>query len=168
MGNNLQDARLRLIEVGGRTAQDLGVGRIVGQVLVYLYLQERECSLDQIGVHLGLSKASVSIAVRQLEKLGLARKVWITGDRKNYFRSAENITNALQQGLLGVVRQRVELFGHELEVVRELIEKDICEDSCQGDSSFLMSRITRALTIQKRLQKILGNPLLNLFSKLNR
>ena len=102
----LQEARRRLVETGGRTSQDFGTGRIVGQVLVHLYLQQSECSLDNIAEDLGLSKASVSIAVRQLEKFGLARKVWRSGDKRNYYKSAENIGKALQQGLLSLVRQK--------------------------------------------------------------
>ena len=44
------DARVRLIEVGASMAQDLGFGRIVGRILVYLYLAggaplARPCSL---------------------------------------------------------------------------------------------------------------------------
>jgi len=64
------EIRSRLIEVAGKTSQDLGLGRIVGQILVYLYLRNGDCSLDTIGEDLGLSKASVSVAVRQLESLG--------------------------------------------------------------------------------------------------
>ena len=61
---NITIARTRLVETGGRTSQDLGFGRIVGQVLVYLYLQPKECSLDVLEQELGLSKASVSVAAR--------------------------------------------------------------------------------------------------------
>ncbi|EKD24559.1 MAG: hypothetical protein ACD_80C00207G0001, partial [uncultured bacterium (gcode 4)] len=50
----LQEARMRLIETGGRTSQDLGTGRIVGQILIYLYLREDESSLDGIAEDLGL------------------------------------------------------------------------------------------------------------------
>ena len=73
--NNLIAAQMRLGETGGRTSQDLGLGRIVGQVLVYLYLQPSACSLEKLEKALGLSKASVSIAARQLEQLGLVQRV---------------------------------------------------------------------------------------------
>ena len=61
---------MRLIETGGQTSQDLGLGRIVGQILVYLYLKPSACSLEELENDLGLSKASISIAARQLEQLG--------------------------------------------------------------------------------------------------
>ena len=88
---NAYSIKLSLIETGGRTSQELGMGRIVGQMLVYLYLNDNHCSLDQIGTDLELSKASVSIAARQLEKLGLIKRTWQKGDRKSYYRTANNI-----------------------------------------------------------------------------
>ena len=160
----LQQARMRLIETGGRASQDLGTGRIVGQVLVHLYLQEHECSLDEIGEALGLSKASVSIAVRQLEQLGLAMKIWKAGDKKKYYKSAENIAQALQQGVLSLVRQKVQLFGNELESSLRLIEAIPTTSSAQHETLFLKKRIERAKNLQKRLDRILGNPLVNLLT----
>ena len=67
----MDESRKRLIETGGRMSQDLGMGRIVGQILIYLYLSPAEASLDEIEEQLELSKASVSIAARQLENFGL-------------------------------------------------------------------------------------------------
>lgn len=160
----LQDARMQLVETGGRVSQELGAGRIVGQILVYLYLQESECSLDGIGEELGLSKASVSIAVRQLEKLGLARKVWKSGDKRNYYRSAENIAKALQQGLLSVFRQKIQVFGGELDSSLKTIN-DISTDSPLNDEIiFLRKRIERAKKLQNGLERIFGNPLVRLLA----
>jgi len=157
-----EKTRNRLIETGGRTSQDLGTGRIVGQVLVYLYLQETDCSLDTIGTQLGLSKASVSIAARQLEQLGLLRKVWKSGDRKNYYKSADNIGNALQQGLLAVVRQKVQIFGSELDECLDLVNQDSRVFQINSELDFLHMRISRAKKLQTKLNRVLDNPLINL------
>jgi len=156
---------MRLVEIGGKTSQDLGAGRIVGQILVFLYLQERECSLDAIGEELGLSKASVSIAVRQLEHLGLARKVWKTGDKRNYFKSADNIANALQQGVLSIVRQKIQLFGGELDATLEIVKNIPDESRALGEVAFLTQRIERAKKLQKGLDRVLGNPLVRLLTR---
>lgn len=160
----LQEARMRLIEAGGRASHDLGTGRIVGQILVYLYLQEKECSLDGIAEELGLSKASVSIAVRQLEQLGLARNVWKSGDKKKYYKSAENIAKALQQGAMLLIRQKVQIFGDELDGTMDMVSsiKDVSD--CQKELVFLRQRIARAKKLQNGLESILGNPLLKLLA----
>lgn len=162
--DHLHEARLRLVETGGRTSQDLGAGRIVGQILVFLYLQEKECSLDIIGDELGLSKASVSIAVRQLESLGLVRKVWKSGDRKNYFRSADNIANALQQGILTVVLNKVHLFGEELDASLAMIDQTD-KSKMNADAEFLRKRIQRAKKLQSRLGAFLTNPIVKFFTQ---
>ena len=160
----LQEARMRLVETGGRVSQDFGTGRIVGQVLVHLYLQESECSLDGIGEDLGLSKSSVSIAVRQLEQLGLAKKVWKPGDKRNYYKSADNIAKALQHGVLSLVRQKVQLFGGELDSSLELIN-ELSENTLLNDEvHFLRQRIERAQKLQNGLERILGNPLVKLLT----
>lgn len=160
----LRETRMRLIEAGGRTSQDFGTGRVVGQVLVHLYLQESECSLDKIGEELGLSKASISIAVRHLIQLGLVQKVWKTGDKKNYYRSAENIAKALQQGILSLVRQKVILFGGELDVGIELIDEIAKKSHDDNEVHFIKMRIERAKKLQTSLEKILGNPIIKLLT----
>ncbi|WP_339136361.1 MAG: MarR family transcriptional regulator [Candidatus Electrothrix sp. GW3-4] len=164
--DNIAAARKNLIETGGRTSQDLGLGRIVGQVLVYLYLQPKECSLDVLELDLGLSKASVSVAARQLEALGLIQRVWIKGERKKYYRSAENIASALQQGLLSMLRHKVQHFGDELEKSLQLLE--IASVSTNKEElGFMQQRVHRAKKLQERLGTILGNPLVRLLAKMN-
>ncbi len=160
--DSIHSARMRLVETGGRTSQDLGMGRIVGQVLVYLYLQPEACSLDELEQDLGLSKASVSVAARQLEQLGLLQRVWLKGERKRYYRSAENIAQALQQGLLAFVRQKITFFGDELEATKQRLQ--FSSENQTQESIFLEQRIKRASQLQKRLDRVLGNPLLQLLT----
>lgn len=163
--DTLTEVRMRLIETGGRTSQELGTGRIVGQVMVYLYLQKDAQSLDRIEEALALSKASISIAVRQLEQLGLVRRVWIKGDRKKYYRSADNIGSGLQQGLLSFLRQKVLLFGAELDGAVKMLEHLLLEEKSSEEIVFLRQRMNRARKLQQLLLKILGNPLVNFLAK---
>lgn len=162
--NNTQkidEARLRLVEVGGNAFQDLGMGRIVGEILVYLYLTDGESSLDQIGEQLGLSKAAISIAVRQLEALGLVRRVRRPGDRKKYYRTAENIAVALQQGLLSFIRRKIETAGAELDAVIKGLEA-LSEDA---DTAFLKNRVKRARDLKNNAAKVVDSPILKFFVK---
>lgn len=155
---------MRLVEIGGRTAQDLGLGRIVGEILVYLYLQEAECSLDCIQEDLHLSKAAVSTAARQLENLGLLQRVWKRGDRKSYYRTAETMATALQQGLLGLVRQKIDAVAAELEQVEGLLAGPGGKQD-EKEIAFLRSRVQRAKVLDERLGKILKSPLLKILAR---
>lgn len=157
-----EEARARLIELGGRTAQDLGLGRIAGQVLVYLYFKPAECSLDEIEADLGLSKAAVSTAARQLEAFGLIRQVWRRGDRKNYYRTADNLGVALQQGLMTLVRNKVEAAAGEMSEIKALLEEGLGDDPRNPELVFLRQRLQRADTLRKRVADLLSSRWLKL------
>lgn len=152
-----------MVEVGGRTSQDLGLGRIVGQILVYLYLRNGDCSLDKIGEDLGLSKASVSVAVRQLENLGLLRRAWKKGDRKGYYRTADDIASALQQGLLSFMRQKMKAVGTELDYVNDMFEKEDVSSGSDPDTRFIYNRVKRAKALNDQIGQALESPLMKIF-----
>lgn len=155
------DARRRLVDIGGSVAQDFGLGRIVGQILVYLYLHDGACSLDAIGEDLGLSKAAVSIAARQLEVLGLVSRVRKPGDRRIYCRTADNIAVALRQGLLALVRQKLGTAGSALDTAAGMLPGN----NANKEVVFLLARIGRARALTRRVDRVLRSPLLKLLMK---
>lgn len=146
-----------MVELGGRLAQDLGFSRIAGQMLMYLYLQPAECSLDQIERDLGLSKAAVSVAARQLESFGLIRRVWKQGDRKSYYRSAEHLGAALRQGALALLRAKLEMAGAELSDLNALLERANGPQGATPETAFLKSRVRRAKEIRDRVASLLNH-----------
>ncbi len=149
----------QLVDVGGAIAQDFGFSRIAGQVMVYLFLSEGERSLDEIGESLGLSKPAVSVASRQLEGLGLIRRVFGNGGRKRYYRSADDLGTALHQGILILVRNRLSMLGSELQkALEQLPEKD------RHDLEFLRSRVNRAESLRKTISQLMESPIVKLLS----
>ena len=154
----------RLVQAGGATSQDLGLGRTLGQVLVYLYLTDGECPLDRIEADLGLSKAAVSIAARQLEHLGLVRRAWKQGDRKSYYRTAENIGTALQEGALALLRRKFAAAGAALDDALDLLSRSAgAMDDAEWD--FLNRRLTRSRQLHKRFSALLSNPVVRLLTR---
>jgi DNA-binding transcriptional regulator GbsR (MarR family) len=156
---------MRLVEMGGGIAQDLGLGRIVGQILVYLYLSDAERSMDRIVDDLGLSKAAVSVASRQLETLGLVRRVWKAGDRRSYYRTADNIATALQQGLLAFLRQKTRAVSEELDWANEELAGVAKDPGGGSDAEFLLARVQRARLLRDRASKLLESRLVDFFVK---
>jgi DNA-binding transcriptional regulator GbsR (MarR family) len=75
----------RFIEDAGNTTQALGVGRVIGQIFAYLYFSEESRTLDDMKGALGISKGSASMGVRQLEQWGAVQRVWVKGDRKDFY-----------------------------------------------------------------------------------
>ncbi len=157
------EVRGRLIEVAGRTTQDLGLGRIVGQVLAYVYLATDRCSLDDLGRDLGLSKAAVSIAARQLDSLGLVKRVWEKGDRKNYYAVVDHFGTALRRGLTGLVGGKVRSIGAELDRIESILTDG--KDPVNENLILLKKRVKLVRKYQQLANDVLDSPLLKLLGK---
>ncbi len=72
--------------------EQFGWPRMAGRVLGWLLLSEEdEVSLDELAAQLGVSKASVSNAARQLEQIGALERAPRCGTRKAYYRLAGDI-----------------------------------------------------------------------------
>jgi DNA-binding transcriptional regulator GbsR (MarR family) len=163
--DTVAESRERLIDVGGKTSQDLGMGRIVGQILMYLYLYEGERSLDQVSEDLGVSKAAVSVAVRQLESLGMVRRLWIKGDRKKYYKSADNIAAAIRQGLLSFLGQKMQSVTAELDHIDQQLGSAVIADGDDPETNFVYGRVKRAKQLGDRAAGMLKNPIVDFFVK---
>jgi len=157
----IREVRTRLIEMAGRTTQDLGMGRIIGQVLGDIYLTAGDSSLDDIGRNLGLSKAAVSIAARQLESLGLLQRIWKKADRRNYYRIVDHLGVALRQGVLESVRGKLRTAGAELDHAEELLRQ---AGNGENNSAieFLQGRLNRAKQQRQRATRIFNNPIMKM------
>ncbi|EAQ02326.1 hypothetical protein OB2597_19626 [Pseudooceanicola batsensis HTCC2597] len=77
----------QFIETLGLIFQAEGVPRISGQVLAYLVLAGDSRSLTEIAQALGVSKASVSTNVRQLEARGATERDSRIGSRQDLWRA---------------------------------------------------------------------------------
>jgi DNA-binding transcriptional regulator GbsR (MarR family) len=152
--NDIKEARERLIDAGGRTTQDFGMGRVLGQVMAFLYLTDGEVSLDGIGAGLALSKAAVSVATRQLENLGLVRRVWKSGDKRRYYRVVDNFAVALQRGILGMMREKLRAGEEDLAFAEEKISTVESSDEVE----FLKGRLERARNMRDRIDALINNP----------
>ena len=155
------EVRQRLVEVAGRTTQDLGLGRIIGQVLGDIYMTEGDSSLDNIGRNLGLSKAAVSIAARQLESLGLLQRIWKKSDRKNYYRVVDHLGVALRRGVLEMIRGKIRAAGAELDRAEELLRQAV-NDKSNGEIRFLQTRLQHARKICRLATQIFDNPVMKM------
>jgi DNA-binding transcriptional regulator GbsR (MarR family) len=152
--------RADLVEFGGRTAQDLGFSRIAGQILVYLYLMETDCPLEQIEESLGLSKASVSIAARQLESMGVLKRCWHQGDRRSFYRTADNLGYVFREGMVAVMRRKLDQADSDL--CTALSKLEMASDT-DKDAAFLLGRVKRAKSLRDRAGRLLNSRILKYF-----
>lgn len=155
--NAVDAAKWEMTEAGGRTTQSFGLSRLFGQIYVLLYLSNRPQSLDELTSQLGVSKASVSITCRQLESWGAVRRVWVKGDRRDYYEAETDLTRLINGGLLQALNKKLESARVQIERSLHLLEQDGGPDD---QRSFLRVRLKQAEARRQRLHKLLNNPLI--------
>jgi len=159
--NVVGDVRTRLIDVMGRTTQDIGMGRVTGQVFAIIYLSPAPCSLDDICLQLKLSKASISIAARQLENLGVIQRHWQGGDRKVYYETARHFGVALRDGLIRMLRQKVQLAGAEIDAAMQIISQ-LQDRENDPELKFMSKRLQRAIKLRDKMNWLFNNPIIRM------
>jgi DNA-binding transcriptional regulator GbsR (MarR family) len=156
-------ARRKFIEAGGHTTQSFGLGRILGQIYSLLYLSPTPLCLDDIVNELSVSKASVSTTIRQLERWSAVKRVWIQGDRKDYYEAETDFRNVLRQGLLANLRKKLETAGSQIDLVAESFEKLQGNGNGEDDQDLkvLSARLGKAKQFQSKVTGLLSNPLID-------
>ncbi len=115
----LERARANLIQGVGRISSFWGLNKAMGELYGLLYLSPEPMTLDEMSEALGISKASVSIHMRALERIGMVRKVWKVGDRRDYYEAEVDFWEIAK----GIFRQReAREFDQALSSVTESLE----------------------------------------------
>ncbi|MBN2562052.1 MAG: HTH domain-containing protein [Phycisphaerae bacterium] len=152
----LHSAKWEMIEAGGRTAQSFGVNRLFGQIYILLYLSDEPQSLDALSEQLGVSKASISIACRQLESWGAVHRTWVKGDRKDYYVAETDFNHILGNGLLASLNKKLDSAMIQIGRSLQLLE----ENHAQGEKAeFLRRRLKEAENYRSKVARLLSNPL---------
>ena len=99
----------RFIEDAGRLTQSLGFGRVIGQIYAYLYFSRTPRCLADLQNALGISKGSASMGVRQLEQWSAVSKVWVKGDRKDYYAANDWFGQILKSALVDTIGKKMEI-----------------------------------------------------------
>jgi DNA-binding transcriptional regulator GbsR (MarR family) len=160
---SLEGARRKFIEAGGNTTQSFGFGRILGQLFALLYLSAKPLCLDDIARELGVSKASVSTTVRQLEQWAAVRRVWVKGDRKDYYEAETDFGAMLRHGLLTTFRKKLETAGTQIGNVEDTLQRAMekVDDEQRQEMQVVAERLQRARNFHDKIHGMLTNPVID-------
>jgi DNA-binding transcriptional regulator GbsR (MarR family) len=151
----------RFVEDVGNTTQSLGVGRVIGQIFAYLYFSEEPRGLDDMKEALGISKGSASMGVRQLEQWGAVQRVWVKGDRKDYYTANDYFGQIIRNIATDLMGKRLAALGQSLDSA----EIELNKASPSGNHAFLRSRVARLKDFQEKVNKTWNNPIVKLMLK---
>ena len=145
----------KFIEEAGNMTQSLGLGRVVGMLYAYLYFSQEPRNLGDMQEALGISKGSASTVVRQLEQWGAARRVWVRGDRKDYYEAEDWIGGIIRNLVADTVGTRMASYSRLL----DRMSGELGDSKLDSEEGFIRERIDHLKRFNSRVQKLWRNPI---------
>jgi len=133
-------ARENLVVGVGRIASGWGYNKALGHLYALLYLTEKPLSLEDISRELGVTKGNVSVNIREAEHLGLVNKVWVKGDRRDYYEADPRLWKVLRK--VARARQKKE-FEMAMETINGSLEALDSQDKAVPGHKFAKKRLEK-------------------------
>jgi HTH-type transcriptional regulator, glycine betaine synthesis regulator len=135
----------------GRLMELWGFKRNLGRVWTVLYLAGGPLTAKQLRDRLQLSSGAVSMTLSELGRWGVARKLWVQGDRRDFYEAEANIWRMVSR----VIRERelAEII-HAIEAFEEaLVALDDQRDDAGPSADAAGAQ--RAQVQRKRIEQLL-------------
>ena len=146
MNKQLEKAQDKFLGSIGKLCGSFGLNAFVAQLYGILYLSDKPLSLDDITDRLKASKGNVSLNIRELEKWGAVRNVWVKGSRKDYYEAELDIKKVFSKKVKTSLEKRIAEVSGMIDEFYKLI------DDAKGE--FTEEEKALANIYQARLKKI--------------
>ncbi len=149
------EIREGLMESMGRITSFWGFSRIMGQLYGLLYLSPKALTLDEMSDSLSISKGNTSINIRALERWNMVKKVWVKGDRKDFYEAEVDFWKIIK----GVLKEREKKeFDLALASVSKLRSRSEALQKSANDSeaAFATDRLKKLEDFIKTMDKMVG------------
>lgn len=127
----------------GRLAGFFGFSEVMGRLYGTLLLSPDPLSLDDLAEDLRISKGSVSMNMRSLERWGMAKEVWMRGERKKYYMAESDLWTVIRNVLSGremrEVQIAIEVLEDSVNKLRNVEEELPLEE--QNQAAYVLERI---------------------------
>ncbi len=160
MHPQLQKTHDQFVEKMGFLGTLFGFSKLLGQIYAALYLSPRALALEELMDALRVSKASISTNIRELEKWGGCKKVWVKGDRKDYYEAETDFKKFLSKRLIDALRRRIGVVGEiALETQKEMGSPSSFKKEEKELLAFFAQRIARIEKTKTKLEFLLNTAL---------
>ena len=112
----LQEARQQFISSWGAFGTHWGINRTMAQIHALLLTSAEPLTQDDMMEELNISRGNVNMNIRELIHWGLAERILLPGERKEYFTAEKNMWKVIRL----IARERKK---RELEPMLELLNK---------------------------------------------
>lgn len=145
----------------GKLTQALGMGRVLGLIYAYLYFSKEPKGLLDLQNDLEISRGSSSMSVRQLEQYGAVRKVWVKGDRKDYYVANDWFGRVMKNIMTDLIAKRFADRDSFYDSMYDLLE----QTEADQDSGFVRDRLDHIKAFENKAKAMWNNPFVQHFFK---
>jgi DNA-binding transcriptional regulator GbsR (MarR family) len=114
--------------VVGRLIEFWGFKRNMGRVWAILYLSPEPLSAEDLRVLLKLSSGAVSMTLSELSRWGVVRKVWVQGERKDFYTAEVQlwrmISRVFNEREKGEIVSAIEAFEEAIAMLDTIVPSD--------------------------------------------
>lgn len=127
MNNKLELAQDRIIETVGNLCSKFGLNNFMAQLYIVLFMNKEPLSLDDLVQRLKASKGNVSVNIRELERWGAVRKVWVRGSRKDFYEAELDIKKIVAERIKASSQKHMAEVSRMLDEFNESIKSNYAE-----------------------------------------
>src|SRR4051812_15029807 len=151
MKRSLSSAEASVSDVVGRLMEFWGFKRNMGRVWAVLYLSPEPMSAEDLRHALQLSSGAVSMTLNELSRWGVVRKVWVQGERKDFYAAEVQlwrmISRVFSEREKTEIVMAVEAFEAALADVSKLRHSNDAKTRARAELQY--ERITQLLELAK-------------------
>ncbi len=132
----------------GDAYKDFGLPILMGRIVGLLLHSEEPMSLDTMTAELHVSKGPVSQLLRRLRDHNLVKRIWVGGDRKDYYQVVDHV-------FLQAFINQAELLKRNLTLAKEFERK--LKNNNYSDNTKFKSRIDEMVQFNTQMQEYLNS-----------
>ncbi len=158
MNENLAKANDNFIEGAGHLASTIGLSRVIGQLYAMLFLNNERLCLDDMAERLKISKGNASVNIRELEKLGVVRKVWVKGSRRDFYEAELDLEKLIKNGIVAAAKRRMDMILETVDTTENLVKKARgMNEEEKRMAELYLKRLQSVKEVQRFAEEMLGN-----------
>lgn len=109
---NHRELTKKIIADFAEAYSSFGLNPLMGRIIALLIISKKPQSLDEIADKLEMSKGPISQICRRLKDRNLIEKVWVPGDRKDYYKAVDDIFGRAYSNQMEKMRKNIKIAQH--------------------------------------------------------
>lgn len=112
------------VESIGNFAMSMGISKVVAQMYALLYVSPEPLSLGDMAEFLKVSKGTVCMNIKYLEQWDAAKRTWVKGSRKDYYKANLDLPGIIVKRLKEGISKRAGIFMEQLNKIELDLKKN--------------------------------------------